>query len=82
VHPYEQDSDIHVVILNRKDKQIITVTLMIISEYCTTRFTIKRSSSSNIKINQDSDNKSSLIIRAIMKSNQEETCSFALKQSH
>jgi len=82
VHPHEQDSDVNVVILNRKDKQIITVTLMISSEYSTTRFTIKSSSSSNIKINQDPDNKSSLIIRAIMKSNQEETCSFALKQSH
>jgi hypothetical protein len=61
---------------------ILQVTLMIISEYSTTRFTIKNSSSSNIKINQDPDNKSSLIIRAIMKRNQEETCSFALKQSH
>ncbi|CAF0830798.1 unnamed protein product [Rotaria sordida] len=79
---YGQDLNVNVTISNRKDKQIVSVKLTINSGYSNTTLIIRNRSSSNIKINQDSNNKSILIIRAIIKANQSEICAFSLKQSN
>ncbi|CAF0761249.1 unnamed protein product [Rotaria sordida] len=79
---YGQDLNVNVTISNRKDKQIVSVKLTINSGYSNITLIIRNRSSSNIKINQDSNNKSILIIRAIIKANQSEICAFSLKQSN
>lgn len=80
-HPYGQDSDVNLIISNKKDKQTVTVTLTITSGYTNTVFTTTKTSSSSITITQDSTTKS-LIIRATIKPDKEESISFALKQSN
>lgn len=77
---YAQDADVNVTISNRKENQTVSVTLNINSVYRNTTLIIKTLSSSNIRIHQDSTDKSMLIIRAIIKSNQDERCAFTLKQ--
>jgi hypothetical protein len=79
---YGQDLDLSVTISNRKDKQIVSVTLTINSGYRNTTFIIRNRSSSSIRINQDPNNKSLLIIRAIIQASQDETCLLAVKQSN
>jgi len=79
---YGQDLNVNVTISNRKDKQIVSVTLFINSGYRNTTLISTIQSSSNITINQDSNDNSVLIIQAIIKPNQVETCMFAVKQSN
>jgi len=78
---YEQDVNVTVTISNRKDKQNVLVTLTLNGGYRNTILLLRTCSSSNITINQDRINKAILIIRAIIKSNENETCIFAIKQS-
>ncbi len=79
---YEQDFNVTVTITNRKDKQIVSVTLNINSGYRNTTLIVRTRSSPNITISQDRINKSLLIIQATIQPNQEEKCMFAVKQSN
>ena len=78
---YSQEVNINITISNRKDKQIVSVTLTINSSYRNTILILKTCSSLNININQNLINKPLLIIQAIIQPNQNETCMFILKQS-
>jgi hypothetical protein len=77
---YAQDVNVNVTITNRKDNQTVFVTLSINSVYRNTTLIILNVSSSDIRINQDSNDKSILIIRATIKPNQDDICMFTLKQ--
>jgi hypothetical protein len=79
---YEQDSNVNVTIINRKDQQIVSITLTINSGYRNTTLIFQTRSSTNITVSQDQINKSLLIIRAMIQPNQEETCMFTIKQSN
>ncbi|CAF3365695.1 unnamed protein product [Rotaria sp. Silwood1] len=79
---YGQDVNVNVTISNRKDKQIVSVKLTINSGYRNTTLIIKNRSSSNITITQDPNNRSILIIQAIIQANQDEKFAFSLKQSN
>ncbi len=79
---YGQDLNINITISNRKDKQIVSVTLTINSGYRNTTLIIRNQSSSTITINQDPNNKSLLIIRAVIQPNQDEICMFSISQSN
>lgn len=79
---YGHDLNVTVNVINRKDKQTISVQLTINSGYRNTTLLSELYSSSNISIEQDPINRSILIIRAIIEPNSEEKCSFALKQSN
>jgi hypothetical protein len=78
---YGQDVNVNITISNRKDKQIVSSTLTINSGYRNTTLLLITCSSSNITISQDRINKAILIVRAIIKPNENETCMFAIKQS-
>ncbi|CAF2075585.1 unnamed protein product [Rotaria magnacalcarata] len=77
---YGQDLDVNVTVSNRKDKQTVSVKLTINSGFRNTTLLIKNLSSSNIRINQSSNDKSILIIQATIQPNQNERCNFSLKQ--
>ena len=79
---YGQDVNVNITLSNRKDKQTVAVTLSLNSGYRNTTVTIKYRSSSSITISQDPNNRAMLIIRAVIKANQEETCMCSLKQSN
>lgn len=79
---YSQDLNVNVTISNRKNKQIADVTLTINSGYRNTTLITGNQTSSSIKINQDPNNKSVIIIRASVSPNQNETCTFIVKQSN
>jgi len=79
-NPFEQDAYVYVVFLNQKDKQTVTVTLTINSGLVDTKLTINNRSSSSITISQDPTNKSMLIIRGIIKPNEEASCSFDFRK--
>ena len=79
---YAQDLNVTVTIFNRKERQMVSVTLTINSGYSNTTVISGTRSSSNITIRQDRINKSVLIIRATIQANQEEKCTFAVKQSN
>ena len=79
---YEQEFNVNVSISNRKETQIVSVELTINNSYRNTTLVIKDRSSSNIKIEQDPNNKSMIIIRANIKPNENETCIFSVKQSN
>ena len=80
VPTYGQDLNVNVTISNRKDAQTVSVTLTINSGYRNTTLIIGNRSSSNITMEQDPNNKSILIIRAIVDPNQDETYAFAVRQ--
>ncbi len=82
VPTYGQDLSVDVTISNRKDKQTVSVTLTINSGYRNTNMTRPTCSSSRITIDQDVINRSSLIIRATIEPNQNQTCAFTLSQSN
>lgn len=79
---YAQDLNVTVTITNRKDKQMVSVTLTINSGYRNTTIGFKARSSPNITLVQDPLNKSILIIRATIQADDEEKCTFTLKQSN
>ena len=79
---YGQDLNVTVTITNRKDKQMVSVTLTINSGYRNTTIISKSRSSSNITFIQDPLTKSMLIIRATVQANEEEKVMFTLKQSN
>ena len=82
VPPYEQELDVHVTIVNRKDKQSIPVTLTIPSRFRQVTLTQKKNASSSISIVHDENNKATLVLRAVLKPDKEESCSFNIKQSY
>ncbi|UJR28232.1 hypothetical protein I4U23_009482 [Adineta vaga] len=79
---YGQDLNINVTISNRKENQIVSVTLIINGGYRNTILTIKYKSSPNISIKQDLNNESILNIRALIKPGEDVTCMFAIKQTN
>jgi hypothetical protein len=77
---YRDDVNINLIISNRKDEQIVSVTLNINSWHYNTTLILKNQSSSNIIINQDRINPAMIIIQAKIKPNEDETCMFTLQQ--
>lgn len=77
---YGQDLDVNIVITNRKENQSASVLLTINSGYRNTTVIIKDQSSSNISIKQDPNNKAMLLIQAVIKPNQEESCILSVQQ--
>lgn len=73
------DSNLNITLSNRKEKQAVSVTLKILSAYTNTKFKLQKTSS-NIKVFEDLDNRSTIIIRATIKANSEETCTIFLQQ--
>lgn len=80
VPPFEQELDVQVTIVNRKDKQTIPVTLTIPSRFRQVTFTQKKNSSSSVSLAHDESNKATLVLRAVVKPDKEESCSFSIKQ--
>lgn len=79
---YGQDVNVNITITNRKEQQAIRGTLTINSGYRNTTSLTKIRASSNIEISLDPNNRAIFTIRASVKPNQEETCSFAVKLSN
>jgi hypothetical protein len=79
-NPFQADAYVYVVFSNQKVKQTVTVTLTINSGLVDTKLTINNRSSSSITISQDPTNKSMLIVRGIIKPNEEASCSFDFRK--
>ena len=79
---YGQDLTVNITISNRKNAQLVRVTLSINGGYRNTTFIIKSQSSSSITIAQDPITPSTLIVRATVKPNQEESCTCTVSQSN
>ena len=79
--PSGQDLFMNVTLVNRKEKQTVTVKLTLNGGYQSTVLNIT-STSSALTIVQDPPKSSTLIIRATIKPSKEETASFRLKQSN
>ena len=79
--PFSQDLSVNVTLVNRKEKQTVTVKLTLNGGYQSTVFSAK-STSAGLTVTQDRLKNSTLIIRATIKPGKEETASFNLKQSN
>jgi hypothetical protein len=79
---YGQDMLMNVTVSNRKDKQLLHVTLKIHSGYRNTTLIVRARSSTNIIILQDPNDRSILLVRAFIKAKQDETCTCIVKQSN
>lgn len=79
---YGQDMAVNITISNRKSAQVARVTLNINGGFRSTIFTIKSRSSPSITIAQDPINPSTLVVRATIKPDQEESCTLTVSQSN
>jgi hypothetical protein len=79
---YGQDMSVNITISNRKSSQLVRVTLNINGGYRNTIFTIKTRSSPSITIAQDPINAATLVVRATIKPDQEESCTCTVSQSN
>lgn len=79
---YGQDLNVTVTISNRKVKQSVSVTLTMNAAYRNTTLVLRSRSSPAITVEQDLGSASLLIIRATVKAEEDETCTFAVMQNN